>query len=226
MKSILTLATALLMVVASGVEMDAMAAKKAKKGKEDVKVENENYYEYKGVEMGGRQYAGGTKGSFFDCETGTVYTTCSVAGNEEAIDFIVCDFVEQIALYSPSNAFNIIRSYRCDGVPVNESGAWNKYIDKESGTQTAARMLNSEDSRQAAVIAAFEAGTLNFTNGSINIPKPAAKASKVSPQSLPCYLYMTNQTTGKSGVIKVTALGEPTEKGRIANVTFDIIWQR
>ncbi|MFR9498416.1 MAG: hypothetical protein SNI58_07405 [Rikenellaceae bacterium] len=192
------------------------------------------YYYYTDVQMSGRESQGGTYGSFFDCETGAIYTSCSVIGNESLIDFVVYDQSGCNSFYSPANLDNIIANYTCDDVAINSNGAWDTIMAGDDTHYTKFRALDPTDESHAAVIAAFEAGTLDFstielTAGSSS-PKiyttlTAYSSSSISVAEYP-YAYVYNILTDKSGVIKVTSLSEANENGRIVDITFDIAWEK
>lgn len=200
------------------------------------------YYEYKNVLLSAREAYGGTEQSFFDCETGLVISSCDAAESMSIIDFFLYDQAGYVQLYSPNNASNTIKNFKCDGKTIDaQDGTWNKFYDADNGTATLFRVLKPENEAEKAIIDAYEAGTIVELNEEFfaGITEPSSKAPRVyrsakddgysnshfSLDEYP-YGYIRNFTTGKNGIIKVTAMPKDAVGGRIAELQFDIIWSK
>lgn len=198
------------------------------------------YYKYENILLSARANYGGTENSFFDCESGTVISSCDAASNMGIIDFFLYDQAGYVQLYSPHNAANTVKNFKCEGKTIDpQDGTWKSFYDAELGTKTCFRVLKPEVEAEKAIIDAFEAGTIidldtAFFSG---LTEPSTKAPRIyrsandngysnSHLSLDQYPYawVRNFTTGKNGIIKVTAMPKEATNGRIPELQFDIIW--
>lgn len=171
-------------------------------------------------------------GSFIDCETGVIYTNCSLTGNEELIDFLVYNqSAGEISPYSPQNGANTVKNYKCDDVAITETNAdaWNAIFDSTTGIITKFRILDETDSTHASMIAAYEAGTIAFDDATLEtygVSAPSSSSPKLTVDNVGSYLYICNFKTGKYGVMKVLSVAEGSSEGCLNMITFDLIWQK
>lgn len=198
------------------------------------------YYKYENILLSSRTNYGGTENAFFDCESGTVISSCDAAANMGIIDFFLYDQAGYVQIYGPHNAANTVKNFKCEGKTIDpQDGTWKSFYDAEYGTKTCFRVLKPEVEAEKAIIDAFEAGTIieldtAFFSG---ITEPSSKAPRVyrsvndngystSHLCLDAYPYawVRNFTTGKNGIIKVTAMPKEAVNGRIPELQFDIIW--
>lgn len=196
------------------------------------------YYSYKNILLSARAAYGGNEESFFDAESGTVISSCAAAANIPVIDFLAYDQAGYVQFYGPHNASNTVKNFKCDGKTIDpQDGTWTPFFQ----TETCFRILKPENPAEKAIIDAYEAGTIvelseDFFAG---VTEPSSKAPRVyksakdngysnSHFSLDDYPYgwVKNFTTGKSGIIKVTAMPKEAVNGRIPEVEFDIIWSK
>lgn len=196
------------------------------------------YYTHKNVLLSARAGYGGTEETFFDAETGTVISSCEAAANIRAIDFLLYDQSGYVQLYSPMNASNVVKNFKCEGKTIDpQDGTWNDFF----AIETYFRVLNPDSLAQKAIIDAYEAGTIVELNEDFfaGVPEPVSKAPRVYKSStdqgyanthfsLDAYPYgwVRNSTTGKNGIIKVTAMPKEAVNGRIPELQFDIIWSK
>lgn len=192
------------------------------------------YRTFKGVVLSGRSTNGGADMPFFVGETGAVLSTCEAQGQMLAIDFLLYDNTGYAQLYSPSNATNTLKNFKCDGVSiVSDATAWADFFK----TETKFRILNPETAAEKAVIDAYEAGTIVMLDDAFfeGISLPAAKAPKVylsdatgknlSVDTYP-YCWAHNFRTGKNGLIKIQGVRTSEETGKTYEVTCDILWEK
>lgn len=200
------------------------------------------YYTHKDVLLSAREGYGGTETSFFDAETGTAISSCDAAANIPIIDFLLYDQAGYVQLYGPHNSSNTVKNFKCDGKTIDQQdGTWNSFYDPDNGTITCFRVLKPEVEAEKALIDAYEAGTIVELNDDFfaGVAEPTSKAPRVyrsstdagysnSHFSLDAYPYgwVKNFTTGKSGIIKVTAMPKEAVNGRIPELQFDIIWSK
>ncbi len=194
------------------------------------------YYKYVGITMNGRDSyiaEGGTEyGSFIDCETGIIYTNCALTGNEDSMDFLVYNqSAGEISPYSPQNGANTVKNYKCDDVAITvaNEAKWAEIFNSESGIITKFRILDATDTAHAAMIAAYEAGTIAFddtTLESYGVDKPSSSSPKLTKDNVGSYLFIYNFKTDKYGVMKVTALADGKDAGCLNEITFDIVWEK
>lgn len=200
------------------------------------------YYTYKDVLLSARENYGGTETSFFDAETGTAISSCDAAANIPVIDFLLYDQAGYVQLYGPHNSSNTVKNFKCEGKTIDpQDGTWTQFYDPDNGTITCFRVLKPENEAENAIIEAYEAGTIVELNDDFfaGIAEPSSKAPRVyksatdngysnSHFSLDAYPYgwVKNFTTGKSGIIKVTAMPKEAVNGRIPELKFDIIWSK
>ncbi len=212
---------------------------------------NADFYRYENIEMNTRESHGGNNESFFDCETGIVYTTCSVAGVEENIEFYVYADNNAVKLYSPDKASSTIGSYKCEDVSVNTNGEWSEYFSGTGATphETRFEALDVDNADHVAAIAAFEDGSIALTaddfkdlvgttpcSGTPQIYATIEDAGMTGyGDGKKCtidkyqYAVIKNNVTGKWGMIKFTSISGEYVDGsstRIPNVSFDLVWQR
>lgn len=200
------------------------------------------YYSYKDVLLSARGNYGGSEMPFFDAESGTVISSCDAAANIGIIDFLLYDQAGYVQLYGPHNAGNTVKNFKCDGKTIDpQDGTWTPFYDPENGTITCFRVLKPENEYEKAVIDAYEAGTIVELSEEFfaDISLPSSKAPRVyrsanddgysnSHFSLDQYPYgwVRNFSTGKNGIIKVTAMPKEAVNGRIPELQFDIIWSK
>ena len=196
------------------------------------------YYTYKNVLLSARANYGGTEEAFFDGESGMVISSCDAAASRSIIDFLLYDQSGYVQLYSPMNAANVVKNFKCEGKTIDpQDGTWNDFFTIE----TYFRVLNPDSLAQKAIIDAYEAGTIVELNEEFfaGVPEPVSKAPRVYKSStdqgyanthfsLDAYPYgwVRNSTTGKNGIIKVTAMPKEATNGRIPELQFDIIWSK
>lgn len=193
------------------------------------------YNTYKNVVLSGREGSGGTEQSFFDGETGLVISSCEAEDQMMAIDFLLYDNSGYAQLYSPSNATNTLKNYKCEGQSITAANptAWNAFYQVD----TKFRVLNPANEAQKAVIDAFEAGTIVKLDDELfaGISLPSSKAPKVYQSSTDAsclsvdnypYAWVHNFVTNKDGIMKVTGTKTDAEKGKTYEVTMDIIWEK
>lgn len=196
------------------------------------------YNVYKNIVLSARN--GGTEICFIDADQGIVYGSCEVEENMTAIDFFLYDQSGYAQFYSPNNATNTTKNYKCNGVSItaNNPTAWNEFYKIEC----LFRVLNPDNSSQKAVIDAYEAGTIvkldeDFFAG---ISEPSSKAPRIyqtdedrdkagtghfSTKSY-AWGWVKNKTTGKNGIIKILSTRANAETGKTYEVTFDMIWEK
>ena len=200
------------------------------------------YYKYDNVLLSARENYGGTEQSFFDCESGTVISSCDAAANIPIIDFLLYDQAGYVQLYGPHNASNTIKNFKCEGKSIDsQDGTWTSFYDPNNGTITCFRVLKPENEAEKAIIDAYEAGTIVALDEEFfaGVTEPSSKAPRVyrsatdngysnSHFSLDQYPYgwVRNFTTGKNGIIKMKAMPKEAVNGRIAELQFDIIWSK
>ncbi len=198
------------------------------------------YNVYKHITLSGRQASGGTENSFFDADLGLVISSCEAEDNMMAIDFFLYDNTGYAQLYSPSNATNTAKNFKCDGVSITatDPNAWNAFYQ----TDCLFRVLDPTKEVQKAIIDAYEAGTIvkldeEFFAG---VAAPSGKAPRVyktdedrnaggtSHFSSVSYAWgwVKNMSTGKNGIIKITDVVASEETGKTYEVSFDIIWEK
>lgn len=196
------------------------------------------YYTYKDVLLSARANYGGTEEAFFDAESGMVISSCDAASNISIIDFLLYDQAGYVQLYSPMNASNVVKNFKCEGKTIDpQDGTWKDFYT----TETYFRVLNPDSAAQQAIINAYEAGTIVELNDAFftGVAEPVSKAPRVYKSasdpgysnthfSLDAYPYgwVKNTTTGKSGIIKMTDMPKEAVNGRISELTFDIIWSK
>ena len=196
------------------------------------------YYTYKNVLLSARANYGGTEEAFFDAESGMVISSCDAASNISIIDFLLYDQAGYVQLYSPMNASNVVKNFKCEGKTIDpQDGTWKDFYT----TETYFRVLNPDSAAQQAIINAYEAGTIVELDDAFftGIAEPVSKAPRVYKSasdpgysnthfSLDAYPYgwVKNTTTGKSGIIKMTDMPKEAVNGRISELTFDIIWSK
>lgn len=198
------------------------------------------YNKYSNVTLSARVGSGGTEMAFFDADLGLVISSCEAEDNMQAIDFFLYDNSGYAQLYSPSNATNTAKNFKCDGTSITAANptAWNEFYK----TECLFRVLNPDNATQKAVIDAYEAGTIvkldeEFFAG---ITPPSGKAPRVyqtdedrnaggtSHFSANSYAWgwVLNTTTGKNGIIKILGTKASAETGKTYEVSFDIIWEK
>ena len=181
-------------------------------------------------------------GGFFDAESGTVISSCEAAANIPIIDFLLYDQAGYVQLYGPHNAANTVKNFKCDGKSIDpQDGSWNAFYNPDEGIITCFRVLKPENEAEKAIIDAYESGTIIELNEDFfaGVSEPTSKAPRVyrsanddgysnSHFSLDRYPYgwVRNFTTGKNGIIKVTAMPKEAVNGRIPDLQFDIIWSK
>lgn len=199
------------------------------------------YYRYENVLLSARENYGGTETSFFDCESGTAISSCDAAANIPIIDFLLYDQAGYVQLYGPHNAANTVKNFKCEGKTIDpQDGTWKDFYG-DNGIVTCFRVLKPENEAEKAIIDAYEAGTIIELNDAFfaEVSDPTSKAPRVyrsasdngysnSHFSLDQYPYgwVRNFTTGKNGIIKVTAMPKEAVNGRIPELQFDIIWSK
>jgi hypothetical protein len=196
------------------------------------------YYTHKNVLLSARAGYGGTEESFFDAESGMVISSCDASSNISIIDFMLYDQAGYVQLYSPMNASNVVKNFKCEGKTIDpQDGTWKDFYT----TETYFRVLNPDSAAQQAIINAYEAGTIVELNDAFftGVAEPVSKAPRVYKSasdpgysnthfSLDAYPYgwVKNTTTGKSGIIKMKAIPKDAVNGRIPELQFDIIWSK
>jgi hypothetical protein len=200
------------------------------------------FYRYTDVLLSARGNYGGLEMPFFDAESGTVISSCEAAENIPIIDFLLYDQAGYVQLYGPHNAANTVKNFKCDGKSIDpQDGTWNAFYRPDEGIITCFRVLKPENETEKAIIDAYEAGTIIELNEEFfaGVSEPSSKAPRVyrsasddgysnSHFSLDQYPYgwVRNFTTGKNGIIKVTAMPKEAVNGRIPELQFDIIWSK
>lgn len=196
------------------------------------------YYTHKNVLLSARAGYGGTEEAFFDAESGMVISSCDASSNISIIDFLLYDQAGYVQLYSPMNASNVVKNFKCEGKTIDpQDGTWKDFYT----TETYFRVLNPDSAAQQAIINAYEAGTIVELNDAFftGVAEPVSKAPRVYKSasdpgysnthfSLDAYPYgwVKNTTTGKSGIIKMKAIPKDAVNGRIPELQFDIIWSK
>lgn len=200
------------------------------------------YYKYTDVLLSARENYGGTEIPFFDCESGSVISSCDGAANMSIIDFLLYDQAGYVQLYGPHNSTNTVKNFKCEGKTIDpQDGTWKPFYDPDNGIITCFRVLKPENPAEKAIIDAYEAGTIIELDDSFfeGVTEPSSKAPRVyksasengysnSHFSLDQYPYgwVRNFTTGKNGIIKVTEMPKDAVNGRIPELKFDIIWSK
>ena len=200
------------------------------------------YYRYTDVLLSARGNYGGLEMPFFDAESGMVISSCEAAANIPIIDFLLYDQAGTVQLYGPHNAANTVKNFKCDGKSIDpQDGTWNAFYNPDEGIITCFRVLKPENEAEKAIIDAYETGTIIELNEDFfaGVSEPSSKAPRVyrsanddgysnSHFSLDKYPYgwVRNFTTGKNGIIKVTAMPKEAVNGRIPELQFDIIWSK
>ncbi len=192
------------------------------------------YRTFKNVVLSGRSANGGEDMPFFAGETGAVVSTCEAEGQMTAIDFLLYDNSGYAQLYSPSNATNTLKNFKCEGKSiVSDATVWSDFFK----TETKFRVLKPESAAEKAVIDAYEAGTIITLDDTFfaGVSLPSSKAPKVYPsddtgKNLSAdkypYCWVHNFRTGKNGILKVTGTRTNEETGKTYEVTFDIVWEK
>lgn len=196
------------------------------------------YYTHKNVLLSAREQFGGTEESFFDAETGMVISSCSAAEYMLDIDFLLYDQAGYVQLYGPHNAANTVKNFKCDKKSIDpQDGSWQPFFL----TETCFRVLKPENAAENAIIEAYKAGTIVSLDAAFfeGVTEPSSKAPRVyrsstdagysnSHFSLDAYSYgwVRNFSTGKNGIIHVTAMPKDAVSGRIPELMFDIIWEK
>jgi len=192
------------------------------------------YYTYKNVTLSGRTASGGTEMPFFDGETGSVISSCEAQGQMMAIDFMLYDNSGYAQLYSPSNATNTLKNFKCDGVSiVTDASAWAAFFMVD----TKFRILDPANTLHKAIIDKYEAGTIVSLDDAFfeGISAPSSKAPKVyqsdasssniSVDNYP-YAWVRNFANEKDGILKVTNTKYSETSGKTYEITMDIIWEK
>lgn len=198
------------------------------------------YNVYRNIVLSARVAAGGTETCFLDADEGVVYSSCEAAENMGSIDFFLYDNSGYAQLYSPSNATNTVKNYKCDGTSITaaDPNAWTEFYR----TDCLFRVLDPTNETQKSVIDAYEAGTIvrldaDFFSG---ISEPTGKAPRVyqtdedrnkggtshfSAESY-AWAWVKNYATGKNGIIKVLSTKANSDSGKTYEITIDIIWEK
>lgn len=198
------------------------------------------YNVYKNLVLSARAGSGGTETCFLDGDEGIVYASCEVEENMQSIDFFLYDNSGYAQLYSPNNATNTLKNYKCEGTSITAANptAWNEFYQVEC----LFRVLDPANDAQKAIIDAYEAGTIikldeDFFAG---VTPPSSKAPRVyqtdedrnkggnghfSAESY-AWGWVKNYATGKNGIIKVLSTKANAENGKTYEITIDLIWEK
>lgn len=198
------------------------------------------YTAYKGVTLSARSASGGTEEAFFDADQGLVISSCDAQDQMMAIDFFLYDNTGYAQLYSPSNATNTLKNYKCDGTSITaaDPNAWSEFYK----TECLFRVLDPSKELHKAVIDAYEQGTIIKLDDAFfeGIDLPTGKAPRVyesdedrdaaGSSHFSCHSYawgwVRNNTTGKNGIIKITGVKASADTGKTYEATFDMIWEK
>lgn len=192
------------------------------------------YYTYKNIVLSGRTASGGSEMPFFDGETGSVISSCEALDQMMAIDFMLYDNSGYAQLYSPSNATNTLKNFKCEGISiVTDASVWAAFYKVD----TKFRVLDPANTLHKAVIDQYEAGTIVSLDDAFfeGISVPSSKAPKVyqtdssnsniSVDNYP-YAWIRNFATEKDGILKVTNTKYNETSGKTYEITIDIIWEK
>lgn len=198
------------------------------------------YNSYKDVVLSARVAYGGTEECFFDGEEGIVYGSCEVEDNMMGIDFFLYDNTGFAQLYSPSNATNTLKNYKCEGTSITAANptAWDSFFQ----ISTLTRPLNPDNATQKALIDAYEAGTIVQLDDILfeGISAPSAKGIRIYEKDADAvaagqstyvsldkcnHIWIRNFNTEKDGIMKLTGMKANAEN-RVYEITFDIIWEK
>ena len=198
------------------------------------------YTAYKGVTLSARVASGGTEEAFFDADQGLVISSCDAQDQMTAIDFFLYDNTGYAQLYSPSNATNTLKNYKCEGTSITaaDPNAWSEFYK----TECLFRVLDPNKELHKAVIDDYEAGTIIKLDDAFfeGIDQPTGKAPRVyesdadrdaaGSSHFSCHSYawgwVRNNTTGKNGIIKIIGVKANADTGKTYEATFDIIWEK
>ena len=206
-------------------------------------VNEKRYYQWNNVLLSARVpvNSNGTEDAFFDAETGTVFHSCDAHSNRMSIDFYLYDQIGYVQLYGPHNGTSTVKNYKCDNKSiVSEDLVWADF----HGINTRFKVLSKDSVNHLPLINAYEAGTIIEINDELfeGISLPGTSSPRIykstgdaghdsSQQHMAVngnnLAWVRNYTTGKDGIIEILDLPkEAHTNGRIAELTFNIIWQK
>ncbi|MDR1585779.1 MAG: IPT/TIG domain-containing protein [Prevotellaceae bacterium] len=205
-------------------------------------VNEKRYYQWDNVLLSARvpNNSNGTEDAFFDAETGIVHHSCTAHDNRMDIDFFAYDQIGYVQLYGPHNATSVTKNFKCDNKSiVSEDLNWNDFY----GITTKFKILSRDSVNHLPLINAYESGTIIEINDELfdGILLPGASAPRVYKSvSVSGFqagshiavdgdnlAWVRNYTTGKNGIIKILDLPrEAHTNGRIADITFTVIWEK
>jgi len=169
--------------------------------------------------------------SFFDAETGSVYSNCDAPANRLNIEF--CGYITNamyFTIYGPHNIGSIVNNYKCgaDGL-----GALMGTISELNTTRF--RVLQESDPIQNALIQKVKNGELVVINEALfeGIALPSSNTISYRNDPNPTYLnlgtvvWFRNETTNKSGFLVVKAINVNwVTLDKSSTMTFDVYFQK
>lgn len=203
------------------------------------------YYTYTNIFMSGRSENGGGDLPFLDLETGVVKSVLGVTSDYAGVDIMIYDNSGYCQLYGAHNTSSTYKNYKYDGTAL--SSLIDDWASTVVGNTVKFRALDPTDEDHAALIAAYEAGTIVYLSvdddgvaidplvAAISAPASSSprvyqsyttyNAGYISVDEYPYVLVQRTTPDIKYGIIKITSVGyaesNPTQ---LTDVTFDCIW--
>lgn len=169
--------------------------------------------------------------SFFDAETGSVYSNCDAPANRLKIEF--CGYITNamyFTIYGPHNIGTIINNYKCgaDGL-----GALMGTISELNTTRF--RVLQASDPIQEALIQKVKNRDFSEINEALfeGVALPSSNTISHRNDSNPIYMnlgsviWFRNENTNKSGFLIVKAINVNfITLDKASTMTFDVLFQK
>jgi len=152
---------------------------------------------------------------------------CALNNNEKKIALLAYYTSKGVSIYSPNNATNIIKSYRCNGVP------YEALVAPAEWTATRFRVLLPSNKRQRAIYEAFNSGDITQLSDDLfkGIPEPSSSAIRYSATETPAsnvfntidtYLIWAKIPTERGSMNVLIRMREVTENANLSALKFDL----
>lgn len=153
---------------------------------------------------------------------------CILKDNEKKISLLAYYTSKGVSIYSPSNATNIIKNYRCNGVQ------YEALVAPAEWTATRFRVLLPSNKRQQAIYEAYNSGTITNLSGDLfkGISEPSSSAVRYSKTEEPAanvcnttnaFLIWVQIPTEQGNINALIHIKEVTENENLSSIKFDLI---
>lgn len=152
---------------------------------------------------------------------------CALNNNEKKIALLAYYTSKGVSIYSPNNATNIIKNYRCNGA------SYEALVIPTEWTATRFRVLLPSNKRQRTVYEAFNSGDITQLSDDLlkGIPEPSSSAVRYSTTETPAsnvfnttdtYLIWAKIPTEQGSINVLIRMKEVTENENLSALKFDL----